>query len=350
MESLEGQDVSFRLVDEDSALAAAPRLLSFPSGYFADKEQVPVKVFQKKRSSGKVNQIVTCEIFGNEYRGSDFGSAGAGSDGYNYAIGIIQKGSNKIKLIPVQHPFSMAKVVADDPEREETFGVKSSIEQAKSRTEAFGSQKKKRAVKAAESNVISAENISGGSVMQRMISEQIEEQDDQQTSAVKRALEDQRRDLFPPYDDKTEELSEAYPISGIIPDDLQTSLGEHYGSLLEAAGDQTISSREQWLGHFFPHCSGTFVKSLVGDNISTYSVKHKNKTRTKTAQLLYLDMLINFYKLKGTGHVILKDDVASTGVFPPAVLQAISQSYSTFRKVSGKSAFSISDNMRYAGN
>ena len=183
--------------------------------------------------------------------------------------------------------------------------------------------------------------------MQRMISEQIEEKDDQHVSAVKRALEDQRRDLFPPYNDLAEELSEAYPIRGIIAEDLQTSLEEHYSALLEAVEGQPLASKADWLRQFFPHCSGAFVQSLISDNIAAYSMKHKNKARTKTAQLMYLDMLINFYKLKATGHVILKDDVVGTGAFPPSVLQVISQSYSTFRKANGKNAFSISDNMRY---
>lgn len=143
-----------------------PKIVSFPQGVPENVEEMQINVAQKP-SSKKVRTIVTSKANGIMYKGSDFGDA-VRLDGCKYAIGILDTKTNKMRLVSAHHIFGLEpqfeSLSAPIRQSTMTYG-----ERKKSLTEEFGSSKKKRAMKAAASNVISAENIAGASALENAL-------------------------------------------------------------------------------------------------------------------------------------------------------------------------------------
>jgi hypothetical protein len=112
------------------------------------------------------------------YEGNDFGENAAKKDVYQYAIGIIRKDDDsKLHIYPAGHPYSLRT-------KPKTFASKTArssmtnMERRESLTQEFGSKKKKSQVRAAKSNLISAENISGAKDLRTMVTDNAPEMDE----------------------------------------------------------------------------------------------------------------------------------------------------------------------------
>lgn len=329
---------------------ATPLLVSFPGGCFIEHTDiVEINRWQKKSTGSKLRQIVSFETNGIEYRGSDFGPGGVSSDLCQYAICSYKKDSKKLLVLPVQHPYAMYKVSQDNLNVETTVTL-SSATKRKALTEAFGSNKKKRAVRAQESNVISAESISGGSVLHQAVTDSIVDIGDASKYAADRAVELQRHELLPPYDEAATELSEVYPVNGIISDNIHILLEAHFDKLIDAAKNHSIdiSTKELWYEYFLPRCNRNYVKSFIDITIPIPIEKIKTKMKTKLARLLYLDLMILFYKLISRG-AVAKSSFTSDSSIPQPILRHISDCFSTYRKGKGEGneSFLVSETMRY---
>ena len=347
METL-GSKTLFEVLHNDDNLT--PMLVSFPGGCFVEStDTVEISRWQKKSSGTKLRQILSFEMNGIEYRGSDFGLGGASSDLCQYAVCAYKKASKKIFVLPVQHPYAMYKVSQDNLNIETSVTL-SSATKRKALTEAFGSSKKKRAVRAQESNVISAESISGGTVLHQVVTESIIDIGDASKYAADRAVELQRHELLPPYDEAATELSDVYPINGIISDNIHNLLDAHFDNLIDTAklNSTDISTKELWYEYFLPRCKTAYVKTFIDTMIPLPIEKLKTKIKTKLSRLLYLDSMILFYKLITRG-AVLKASFTSHNSIPHPVLRHISDSFSTYRKGKGEGneAFIVSETMRY---
>lgn len=153
-------------VQVDTEVDDFPKIVTFPLGVPENVEEMQINVAQKP-STKKVKTIVSSKINGITYKGTDFGDS-VKVEGCKYAVAIHDVKANKIRIVGANHVFGLEPqfdaFVA--PVRQSTMTYS---ERKKSLTEEFGSTKKKRAMKAAASNVISAENIAGVSALENAL-------------------------------------------------------------------------------------------------------------------------------------------------------------------------------------
>jgi hypothetical protein len=160
--------------------AGAPLLVSFPGGVPAfqlnEMDVVASRLIATKSGGAKTRIKVTLDNL--MYEGNDFGENAAKKDVYQYAIGIIRKDDDsKLHIYPAGHPYSLRT-------KPKTFASKTArssmtnMERRESLTQEFGSKKKKSQVRAAKSNLISAENISGAKDLRTMVTDNAPEMDE----------------------------------------------------------------------------------------------------------------------------------------------------------------------------
>lgn len=139
-----------------------PLIVSFPQGIPENVEEMQINASRKSSKLSKTQ--LSTKLNGISYKGANFGEL-AGKDGYKYAIGVHSSKNNHIKIIPTDHIFVLKPhmQVVEAAARPSSMSY---AERKQSLTEEFGSSKKKRALKAAQSNIISAENISGASALE----------------------------------------------------------------------------------------------------------------------------------------------------------------------------------------
>jgi hypothetical protein len=141
-----------------SDVHAFPLIVSFPQGVPENSEDMQINVF-KKSSKNTRTQIIS-KINGLTFKGSDYGEYSLKKDGYKYAVGVHNVKTNQIKLLQTDHIFTLKAELnfGEAPVRNSTMSYG---QRKQSLTEEFGSRKKKSALKAAQSNIISTDNISG---------------------------------------------------------------------------------------------------------------------------------------------------------------------------------------------
>lgn len=166
-------------VHEEST--GAPLLVSFPGGVPAfsleDMDVVSSRLVATKASAAKTRVKVTLDNL--LYEGADFGDSAAKKDVFQYAIGIVRKNDDsRLHIYPAGHPFALRT-------RPQSFVSKtnhasmSNMERKESLTQEFGSKKKKSQVRAAKSNLISAENISGAKDLKSLVTDKAPEVDEE---------------------------------------------------------------------------------------------------------------------------------------------------------------------------
>lgn len=347
-----GKKISFKVPAADSSEDAQsqPKLLSFPSGVPQDTESAELFVWRKK-SGSKVKQTLTCESDGIIYRGTDFGSgSGASADAFNYAIGVYDKNSHSMTLVPAHHPFSMSRLPLKDTSSDAVSSM-TAWERRSALTEEFGSRKRKRAAKAAESNIISIENISGAAVVEANMIDRVAAPEDgvKVSSAAELALSEQRLLLLPTFNELATELAEAYPLDAIISEDLRLNIEAVYDAKLKQleTGSIELSSKESWISHFFPNSSGEYLASLISDNIVQTMTKHKKSNKFRTCGLLYLDMLLNFYIVTNSSSSTKKSDLLSKFSWPESVVDHIAQKFALIKRVKNEHIYQRNKQQRY---
>lgn len=131
----------------------------------------PIEVECTTKKVGKKRKtMVTCKSGSVQYKGTDFGDQGNRLNSMNYAVGIVDEKTKEIRIIPVDHVFILSPQLEQTPVTSTVAKSSvSSYEKKQSLAEAFGSRKKQRAVKAAQSNIISVENIAGATAIQQAL-------------------------------------------------------------------------------------------------------------------------------------------------------------------------------------
>jgi hypothetical protein len=347
--NLIGEKVTFKVQSTDAAAddANIPKLLSFPSGAPHDTSNAELFLWRKK-SGSKVKQTLTCEADGIVFRGTDYGvGSGASSDSFNYAIGVYDKSSHTMSLVPTHHPFAMSRLPLTDTSSGAVSDM-TSWERRSALTEQFGSRKRQRAAKAAESNIISYENISGaGDVEANMAERSLKvEEGAKVASAAQLALSEQRLQLLPAWNELAVDMSEAYPLDDLLPEDVRTVLAEEYAAKVAQMSADSITDKNSWLDHFFPNVSGEYLSSLVEANITDNMAKHKKSSKFRTCGLLYLDMLLNFYILTSTSNSAKKSEVLAKFAWPESVLDHIAQKFAVIKKVRNEDVYQRNKQIR----
>lgn len=338
---LVGKKINFK-VQKNAADNDTPVLLSFPAGVPNDASSADLMLWRKK-SSSKVKQTLACDAEGVLYRGSDYGASnGASADAYNYAVGVYDKTNHTMTLVPAHHPFAMNRVPTIEANSSAVSDM-TAWERRAALTEEFGSRKRKRAARAAESNIISIENISGAAVVKASMTDRVDaaHEDSNITSAAQVALSDQRLQLLPAFNEYATELSEAYPMQSLMPIELRNSIAEFYDKKQEELSTENIAlnNKEEWVSHFIPACSGDFVNSLIPDNICQTMGKHKKTCKSRTCELLYLNMLLNFYTAMNKSSSVKKEEIITKYSMPVEALDYIAQNFAIIKKIRGEDGF-----------
>jgi hypothetical protein len=200
-------------------------LLSFPQGVPIDIRDAEVTVFQSGEDKKRKREVIaTCNKL--ELRGIDYKQHSARHDTLNYAIGVLDESTNTLNVYAATHAYVMQPVFKDRVSQLKSDATYA--ERIRASTEAFGSKKKKKSLKAADNNIISAENIVAAKEVTQSILDSTKDVPIEVVasiqSAAEDALEQHRRKMLPPYNLQALSVEEAYPVSTLVPNDVMMAL------------------------------------------------------------------------------------------------------------------------------
>lgn len=331
-------------VVEDDFSEGIP-LLSFPQGTPQDVTDMTLSVFQqgegKKRKRevvGTLNQV--------RYQGKDYKQFSAKYDSCHYAIGVLDEENQVMNIYAASHPFIMQPVFEE--KKSELKEDATYAERLRASTEAFGSKKKKKALKSSDSNRISAENISGVESLGKSLKESKElppDHDSLVRTAAEEALEAHRRKMLPPFDSSAFTVEEAYPHSGLIPTDLQTALMKYFETKVFSP-----KSGKLWRDHTWHiGCSCPFTLQLATSLHASHG-KLSEEYNKSAARILMLNALIEVFRqldeVKFAGVRRKELIVVSTYSYPIKVVDFILSNFAS-TKANGR-AFHLEKENRYA--
>ena len=168
-------------------------------------------------------------------------------------------------------------------------------ERRESRTEEFGSSKRKRLVKAGQSNSILSQNISGASALASAVSlhyESMEVSRDEVMGDLQdggdAALEKQRRENLPPYNAHATEAEEIYPFEQMVPADVLAAIEQHYDSLAEEGrgeeeAEQSSRALRAWLQRLREQQAPDFALDVLSERLRSVDKAAGKDKRLKSA-------------------------------------------------------------------
>jgi hypothetical protein len=213
-----------------------PKVASFPGGVPSQFQSMELKSLvkgpEKKRKyhlEGKTSGMAITNHFLSflgemnslKFEGYDYGDQNPSYDLNSYAIGIYDEQKKSITIQPIHHIFALNVVHENRDIVPEMNSSLSNYDRKHDLTEAFGSKKKKRAMKQQESNTISSDSITGAAAIHDAIGvtlsvESSEQQEATTTStthdAASQALAAHRDLMLPPHNMTATTLADAYPI------------------------------------------------------------------------------------------------------------------------------------------
>lgn len=217
--SVKGLSVSLAVASSEGDDEAFPRLVSFPGGVPANSEDMEMLVGQKGTGKKRRRQVI-CTQNGLSYTGIDHGDTHSHKNNLcKYAVAKLDAATGIMTIYPTEHVYAMRPQVvasghAADPD---TLSTMTADERRTALTEEFGSSKKKRAMKQAASNSIEDSNVSGASAVELAITDSmLEVEASAHVDASEFALEQNRRLILPPYDEKTTVEADAYPLAKLM--------------------------------------------------------------------------------------------------------------------------------------
>lgn len=357
---------------EFNSVGNAPLLVSFHQGVSDDNnEDIKISVLQKGDGK-KRRRIVKGDTNEISYRSTDFGDDSLKHNCNSYAVGLVDEVTGALTVIPADHIFVMKPLVSNNSAVEGSVHSSKDSHFARKQelAEAFGSSKKQRAILAAQSNIISVDNIAGANSVETAMTSaaataRMEASSSSNSSAdnaeafmnaASDALETNRALLLPPYN-QAEGLTveELYPMEGLVPSKVQTALEFYYKEQLcpalegegaeEGEKDQTVNlaSSHVWVDALKAMDISSLTLSSILSNAGAV-LKSKHQRKQLIARCVYLQFLITFYSMLAGNRdrVVTKDDfkkrVEKEGM-DSKVVAHIADSFSTFRRYKGSPAF-----------
>jgi hypothetical protein len=305
---------------------------------------------------------------GLKFEACDYGNHNASYDLNRYAIGIYDEKKNSIVLQPVHHIFAMNIVHANQDIVPEMKSSLSNYDRKHDLTEAFGSKKKKRAMKQQESNTISSESITGASAIHDAIgvtlsAEKSSEGADDEgivLDAATQALAAHRDLMLPAHNINGTNLSEAYPSKTLYSGAAHHSLKEWIDKmatevqemLMTASTPAASSSSSSPLAHWKAVLQQRGVSEICLDLIETlYATKVTSsvdaaglKQFQKSLQLIvFLSCLLKFCEAlvsNSKEKPVARDAIATLmGDAPVPLLRYLTDTFSMHKKMNGAHAF-----------
>jgi hypothetical protein len=336
-----------------------PILVSFPTGVPPSSEGMVVTSVSK--GSGKKRKtIIDGQLNDISYHGCDFGSNHSlSNDLCQFAVGILDEKTNEMTIIPANHAYVMSSSIGQLEEDDGKVSQMTYNERRQSLTDAFGSKKKKRAMKAAESNTISSENISGALAIENAIhtlAEPLCDNEDVTFDAAQQAIENIRKELLPEYDTLSTDIAEAYPMRGIIPHPVLMSLREYYDMIcaewnIQVEKNKLVDSelyREKWEDKLKKENTTDNIMEILKYTINRYFSDYKLLSKQICYLLMWHYILLTCTSVIDKRKPVLKEDLVLQLHNPPShVIRHITETYLVFQKSNGKNAFTISKTLMY---
>eukprot|EP01039_Chlorochromonas_danica_P010931 gene10931-12153_t len=177
-----------------------PCLVSFPQGLPIHEEELDVLAGRKGKEKKNEKVIVTAKSLstpGFQFKGTNFGDSSKVKNTVQFAIGVVDPSRPGVMtVVPADHVYVLRPHI---PRLEEAQELRSNkimdrlnsatpSERRESLTNEFGSKKKKRALQAMKSNVISAENISAANELEALFTARSPESRAEVVEVAKQAL------------------------------------------------------------------------------------------------------------------------------------------------------------------
>jgi ribosomal protein S8E len=339
----------------------APILLSFPFGVLQSSDKIQLQAFEKATSK-KRKFLLDSDFAGVNFQGCNYGVNNFSNDFAGFSVGVYDEVTGEMQLHRVGHAYAMEQVVEVEgllSSSASTASTMTAMERRQSLTDTFGSKKKKRAMRAAESNIISSHNIVAADTISDMLTESLEDQQrealsQQQNQFVsgnaggnKTAMDHHREMMLPTFDASATVLQEAYPLScaagagggagGLLPRHLVPLLADWVDTL---SSRSSSSSTTEWQHRFSQDKScPKLVQEMFEHNIAQL----KDKKFKKAMSLLMLCstmMRLAVALLEGNSKPIVKETLEEQLLSPPpALLRHLTDSFAVFKKSFGKQAF-----------
>ena len=331
----------------------APVLLSFHQG-LGDVEHKNMQLSYSLKGEGKKRKrIVSGVVDDVTYNGTDFGADSLKLNSSAYAVGMLDESTGELSVVPADHIFVMQPAIKKDlAEASSAASTSSHFERKQQLAVAFGSSKKIRAINAAQSNVISVENIAGASSVQSEMksSSSSTQNGDEETVAFVNAASDalniNRKLLLPEYNLTVTKTEDVYPITGMIPRNIQSDLDEYFTENIVkelTLQEKDLSNITTWNQYVqSEELSSSTITLILSDSSSCLSSKKGRKSLI--TKCLYLTYMITFYVLltNNRDRTVLKDDILGKlqkENMNTSVLQHITDSFSAYKRYKGKPAF-----------
>jgi hypothetical protein len=262
---------------------------------------------------------------------------------------VYDEGTGVVELHCVGHAFTMEQQGQEDDEVPAALSAASmtAMERRQSLTDTFGSKKKKRALRAAESNIISSQNIVAADTISEILTESIIGNDRKTaassqleadaSSLPKSAMDQHREMMLPPFDASATVLKEAYPlVGGLVPRHVVRMLEEWVDSASsQMSGGGSAGDWQQRLDQD-SYCQT--VQDIFDLNISQLKDK---KFKKGLGSLLLCDIMVRLaFQLSESSKPIVKETLEEKlSTPPPQLLRHLTDSFAVFKKSFGKSSF-----------
>lgn len=332
----------------DTKLSDDPLIVSFPQGIpmmsHDEDEGLEFTASRKathRRSEIKVKATLDTVPFGGSNNSSN-------KDTSNYLIGVLDEKTNELRIIRATTHIYVVKpeLIAKDNAFINRLSTMSNIERRQSLTEEFGSRKKKRAMHAAQSNIILSENISGATAVESAMNEQFEslEANSILLNAAEEALEQNRLALLPTYDVSATVQEDAYPIHDLISSDISDLVEQFIENLLEDPSKDFRLEAKQFL---VKDDCGYLVGSVLANSslssiLAEVDKKTKKKQKSKLIKLVILHFMMKFYKMMASSHhnTVKKTDISEAFKSADLIAGHIADTFVTTRRHQGQWSYS----------
>ena len=312
-----------------------PMLLSFPHGIPPNADNMAVDVYQRGKAKRK-KRVVEGVLESILFQGSNIGGQSEANDLCKFAVAELDESTGELKVVEANHAYVMHPI-HEDKGRFESQSNMTNYERKVSLTEAFGSRKKQRAMRAAASNTISSENISGAARIESTMTAAIEADTVQVADAAKEAIEQQRKQLLPTYNEKTSVISEAYPMEGLVPPHVVKAMKEKYEEF-ESGLDLsrvTVSSVYEQLSKDITH---EYVLQLVHGMLGNI-LENKKVFKKNIIYALFLHYMVRFALVISTRPVKKTDLMLQLGNPPTQVLHHLAETFAIYQKRKGEAVY-----------
>lgn len=301
---------------------------------------------------------------GLKFEGFDYGNHNPSYDLNSYAVGIYDEKRNSITLQPVHHIFAMNVIHANRDNIPQMNTSLSNYDRKHDLTEAFGSKKKKRAMKQQESNTISSESITGASALHEAVgivaSNNSDNVDDPTSTmdAASQALAAHRELMLPVHNMNATTLAEAYPpkdlYSGAVHHALKEWIEKMANEVAGLADSTPPLSRWKEVLHqrAIPEICLELIDSLYAAKVTSSGDTVGLKAFQKSLRLIiYLSSMMRLCEclISNSKDRPVARDVITTflGDAPVALLRYLTDSFSTHKKVNGVHSFQATKTHAY---